>query len=116
MPRVALGERVGDGGRRRAVGRLPCQSRAPSRVTGIASGWASVNQGGGEAVGVASTTRIPLRQSRSSVSSSQPNSYRPSSGSRIDQENTPTVAIFTRASRISASSCAHTLSSHCSGL
>ena len=75
-----------------------------------------MNQGGGDAVGVARITRTWLAASRSSVASSQPKSYPPSAGSSRAQENTPTVAVFTPAARISASSSAQTGSSHCSGL
>ena len=95
---------------------LPCQSRDPSARTGMASGCASVNHGGGDAVGVARITRTPFACSRSSVASSQSNENRPSDGSSIAHENTPTVAVFTRACRMSASSSAQTAASHCSGL
>jgi hypothetical protein len=98
------------------VSRLPWVSRTPSAVTGNASGWAWVNQGGGDAVGVASAARTPFSYSRSSARSSQSNRYSPSAGSSRDQANTPSDTRLTPASRISATSSRHTDSGHCSGL
>jgi hypothetical protein len=98
------------------VSRLPCVSRTPSALTGNASGCRRLNHGGGEAVGVARSTCTPALPSRSITWSSQPNSYRPGSGSRLDQAKTPTVTRLTPASRISATSSFQTCGGHCSGL
>jgi hypothetical protein len=88
----------------------------PSARTGSASGWARLNHGGGEAVGVASATLTPWASSRPSTPSSQSKVYRPSSGSSRDQANTPTLTRLTPARRISATSSFQTSSGHCSGL
>jgi hypothetical protein len=98
------------------VSRLPWLSRTPSGPTGSASGWARLNHGGGDAVGVASTARTPWPASRSSTSSSQPKLYRPGAGSSFDQAKTPTVAVVTRARRISSASSACTSAGQDSGL
>ena len=98
------------------VSRLPWVSRTPSRFTGMASGYARPNQGGGEAVGVARATLTPPSASRSITRSSQPNVYRPCSGSSLAQAKTPSDTRFTPACRMSAMSSAHTGSGHCSGL
>ena len=85
-------------------------------MTGIASGWARANQGGGDAVGVASATPIRRSARRSRTRSSQPKSYRPGAGSSIDQAKTPTVTMVIPARVISSASSARTSSGHCSGL
>jgi hypothetical protein len=98
------------------VSRLPWVSLMPWAVTGNASGWRSENQGGGDAVGVASATRIPPAYNRSSTWSSQSNVYWPGRGSSRDHAKTPTVTRLTRAARISATSSTHRSDGHCSGL
>lgn len=65
---------------------------------------------------VARHTSIPAPASPSSTRSNHPKSHCPGRGSTVAQEQIPAVTIVTPASRISARSCAHTSSGHCSGL
>lgn len=86
------------------------------RSTSRASGYASENHGGGEAVGVARSMEMPPACSSSTISSIPEKSKRSCSGSIQDHEKTPRVTRLTPACRISRMSSFHTSRFHWSGL
>ena len=75
-----------------------------------------MSQGGGDAVAVARSTRMPAPPSRSRTLSSQPAFSSPGAGCSLAQEKTPTVTRLTPASAMSWTSSAQVDSGHCSGL
>ena len=76
----------------------------------------AASHGGGEAVAVPRLTRMPFSCSSSTIASRFLKSYSPGRGSISDQPNTLIATRVIPASRMSATSSAHTSAGHCSGL
>ena len=94
---------------------MPWRYRTPSRRALSTSGYLSVSQAGGVAVGVQKITFMPACSAKSRNLSQKVKVNTPSSGSVRFQANSPTRMVVIPWASIRPRSCSHRELSQCSG-